>query len=44
MVFFRPEGEEEVEQIQITLQSEGNPDSVRKLSSEQVIFLCLNLT
>jgi len=32
----RPEGEEDVEKIQITLQSEANPSSIRDLSSDDV--------
>ena len=32
----RAEGEEKVEKIQVTLQSEGNPTSIRDLSSEHV--------
>ena len=32
----RPDGEDEVEKIQVTLQSEANPSSIRDLSSEQV--------
>ena len=32
----RSEGEEKVEKIQVTLQSEGNPTSIRDLSSEHV--------
>merc|ERR1711981_140700 len=32
----RPEGEDDVEKIQVTLQSEANPSSIRELNSEQV--------
>ena len=32
----RPEGEEEVEAIQVILHSESNPSSVRHLASDQV--------
>ena len=32
----RPEGEEEVEKMQVTLQSEANPSSIRELNSDQV--------
>ena len=32
----RPDGEETVEKIQVTLKSEGNPTSLRQLSSENV--------
>ena len=35
----RPEGEEEVEPIQVVLQSESNPSSVRNLSSDQVCII-----
>ena len=32
----RPEGEEDVEKIQVTLMSEANPSSIRHMSSDQV--------
>ncbi len=32
----RPEGEEEVERVQVKLSSEGNPSSLRQLSAEDV--------
>ena len=39
----RPEGEEEVESIQVILQSESNPSSVRHLSSDQVISVLFSI-
>ena len=37
----RPEGEEEVEAIQVILHSESNPSSVRHLASDQVpVHMC----
>merc|ERR1739848_947485 len=38
----RPDGEDEVEKIQVTLQSEANPSSIRELNSEQVSKLVKN--